>query len=134
MLATAEGNRELRLSGAFGKRMKGLEPSTFCMASARDVRTRSRPCAQSAMFAGSSSERANASEPERTSILAILATPRSGSEPHPSQLHHDAGGICTRDLASLAASSERTLAHAGRVCPETGVGSWRVYEEVAHEC
>jgi hypothetical protein len=66
-----------RLSGAFLKRMMGLEPTTFCMASARDVRTRSRPFAQTGLIPGSSSERANATEPERTTNLAILATPRS---------------------------------------------------------
>ncbi len=55
----------------------GLEPTTFCMASARDVRTRSRAFAQSVLFAGSSFERANATERERTPNLAILATPRS---------------------------------------------------------
>jgi hypothetical protein len=63
--------------GADSERMIGLEPTTFCMASARDVRTRSRPFAQTGLIPGSSSERANATEPERTTNLAILATPRS---------------------------------------------------------
>src|SRR5262249_5100958 len=61
--------------------MKGLEPSTFCMASARDVRTRSRPFARAAVFAGSSSERANAREAERTPNLAILSRTPAGSWP-----------------------------------------------------
>jgi hypothetical protein len=38
------------------KRMMGFEPTTFCMANARDVRTRSRAFAQSVVFAGSSSK------------------------------------------------------------------------------
>jgi hypothetical protein len=63
------------------KRMKGLEPSTFCMANARDVRTRSRPCAQNRMVATSPSGRANPSEPERTPNLAILATTPAGPRP-----------------------------------------------------
>jgi hypothetical protein len=61
--------------------MKGLEPSTFCMASASDVRTRSRTFAQSVAFTGSSSERANATEPERTPNLAILAMHLSAPRP-----------------------------------------------------
>jgi hypothetical protein len=52
----------------------GLEPTTFCMASARHVRTRARPFVHTVCFAASSSARANASEPERTPNLAILAT------------------------------------------------------------
>jgi hypothetical protein len=60
--------------------MKGLEPSTFCMASASD---RSLPFASvrsNRPIAGFLSERANGSEPERTANLAILAT---GSAPNP---------------------------------------------------
>ena len=54
--------------------MKGLEPSTFCMASAS---ARSRPFApvrSKRLFAELSLKRANGSEPERTPSLAILAT------------------------------------------------------------
>ena len=36
VLATG-GNKKPRLSGAFSKRMNGLEPSTFCMASRRST-------------------------------------------------------------------------------------------------
>jgi len=43
--------------------MKGLEPTTFCMASARD---RSRPFAQSPCLRGFPYKQANATEPERT--------------------------------------------------------------------
>jgi hypothetical protein len=57
----------------------GLEPTTFCMASASDVRTRSHAFAQAACFAGSTSERPNTTEPERTANLAILATAASAS-------------------------------------------------------
>src|SRR5687768_14851199 len=53
------------------KRMKGLEPSTFCMANASD---RSRPFAQTSCLQPFQSERANKTEPERTPNLAILAT------------------------------------------------------------
>jgi hypothetical protein len=62
------------------ERMMGLEPTTFCMASASDVRARSRVFAQTAWFPGSSAERANTSEPDRTPNLAILATPQRGHE------------------------------------------------------
>jgi hypothetical protein len=59
--------------------MKGLEPSTFCMANARDrslpfASVRSNRCLQGFTFT-----RANVSEPERTPNLAILAT-ASGAE------------------------------------------------------
>jgi hypothetical protein len=64
----------------------GLEPTTFCMANARDVRTRSRPFAQSNVFAGSSSARPNASEPERTPNLAILATTPAARRPPVAEL------------------------------------------------
>jgi hypothetical protein len=55
----------------------GLEPRTFCMASASD---RSRPFAQTGSLQGLPSKRANASELERTPNLAILATD-SGAGP-----------------------------------------------------
>jgi hypothetical protein len=54
----------------------GLEPTTFCMASAS---RRSRPFAfvrSNGLFAAPSPERANAGELERTPNLAILATAR----------------------------------------------------------
>jgi hypothetical protein len=54
----------------------GLEPTTFCMANASHVRARSRPFAQIARFQGLRPDLANASEPERTANLAILATSR----------------------------------------------------------
>src|SRR5262245_24259296 len=69
--------------------------SSVAMASARDVRTRSRACAQSARFGGSSSERANASAPQRTPNLAILATPWSALRPGES-------GRCFAGRASLS--------------------------------
>jgi hypothetical protein len=52
----------------------GLEPTTFCMASASDVRASSRPCAQTLLLPAFPTGRANASELERTPNLAILAT------------------------------------------------------------
>jgi hypothetical protein len=52
----------------------GLEPTTFCMASARDVRTRSRPFAQTACLQRLPLKQANQTDPERTPNLAILAT------------------------------------------------------------
>jgi hypothetical protein len=58
----------------------GLEPTTFCMASAS---SRSPPCApvrSNRLFAGLPSKQANATEPEPTPNLAIPAT-ESGSEP-----------------------------------------------------
>jgi len=51
--------------------MMGLEPTTFCMASARG---RSLPFAQGPCLQGFPYKRANATEPERTPNLAILAT------------------------------------------------------------
>jgi hypothetical protein len=62
--------------------MMGLEPTTFCMANARDVRTRSHPFAQTVCFPASSSARPNATEPERTANLAILAMLRAVAERH----------------------------------------------------
>jgi DNA-binding MarR family transcriptional regulator len=51
------------------KRMMGLEPTTFCMASARDVRARSRPGAQTACSSGlRSSERTRANPSERRTL------------------------------------------------------------------
>jgi hypothetical protein len=54
------------------ERMMGLEPTTFCMASASD---RSRPFAQSACFGGVGFDERTRMNPERTPNLAILATP-----------------------------------------------------------
>jgi hypothetical protein len=54
--------------------MMGLEPTTFCMASASDVRVRSLEFAQEHRFPGPLRSGANPSEPERTPNLAILAT------------------------------------------------------------
>jgi hypothetical protein len=51
----------------------GLEPTTFCTATASDVRARSHPFAQTACLQGLLA-RVNASEPVRTPNLAILAT------------------------------------------------------------
>jgi hypothetical protein len=49
--------------------MKGLEPSTFCMANASDVLTRSRPFAQTACFQGlRPSERTRAHPSERRTL------------------------------------------------------------------
>jgi hypothetical protein len=52
----------------------GLEPTTFCMAMRAPVRSRSRPFAQTAWLQRFRSRRPNATEPERTPNLAILAT------------------------------------------------------------
>ena len=61
-------------AGLFEERMMGLEPTTFCMASARDVRTRSGAFAETACLQRlRRSERTDAN-PERTPNLAILAT------------------------------------------------------------
>ena len=69
------------------KRMMGREPTTFCMASASDVRARSSPFARDRLFPGSSCGRANATAPERTPSLAILATrlgsPAAAASAHP---------------------------------------------------
>jgi hypothetical protein len=54
--------------------MMGFEPTAFCMANASDLRARSLPFAQLTRLQRFRSKRANASEPERTSNLAILAT------------------------------------------------------------
>jgi hypothetical protein len=56
------------------KRMKGLEPSTFCMANASDRSLPFAPVRSDMLFAGLPSNLANASAPERTPNLAILAT------------------------------------------------------------
>jgi hypothetical protein len=56
------------------ERMMGLEPTTFCMASASD---RSHPFAtvrSNRLFSAFPIGQANGSEPERTPNLAILAT------------------------------------------------------------
>src|SRR5712692_679159 len=58
------------------ERMKGLEPSTFCMASASDVRTRSRPFAQSAWLPGLDSGERTQPNPSERQTLPFL--PRSG--------------------------------------------------------
>jgi len=60
--------------------MKGLEPSTFCMASASHRALPFAPVRFNPLFAGISHKRANATEPERTPNLAILAT---GQAPNP---------------------------------------------------
>jgi hypothetical protein len=59
--------------------MMGLEPTTFCMASASDARARSQACAQTRLLPAFPTGRANASKPERTQNLAILATRWSDS-------------------------------------------------------
>jgi hypothetical protein len=64
--------------------MMGLEPTTFCMASAS---IRSRPFASvrsNASIASPPDNRTNATEPERTPNLAILATER-GAETVPAK-------------------------------------------------
>jgi hypothetical protein len=63
-----------RRSGAFVKRMMGLEPTTFCMASASDRSHLFASVRSNRLCAGSGYVRANGSEPERTPKLAILAT------------------------------------------------------------
>jgi hypothetical protein len=56
----------------------GLEPTTFCMASARDVRARSRPCAQTAWLQRlRPSERTEANASERRTLPFL---PRVGSD------------------------------------------------------
>jgi hypothetical protein len=55
------------------ERMMGLEPTTFCMANARDVRTRSCPFAETTCLQRLPVRPANGSEPERTSSAAIAA-------------------------------------------------------------
>jgi hypothetical protein len=55
--------------------MMGLEPTTFCMANASDRSLPFAPVRLNMLFAGLPSKLANASEPERTPNLAILATP-----------------------------------------------------------
>jgi hypothetical protein len=97
--------------------MKGLEPSTFCMANASDRSLLFASVRSNRLFSGFPIGRANASEPERTPNLAILATPRSGREPLPSQLHK-AAGFAPATLRRWA-SSERTLAHASDFEVET---------------
>jgi hypothetical protein len=52
----------------------GLEPTTFCMASARDVRNRSLEFARERRFPGLVASGANPTEPKRTPNLGILAT------------------------------------------------------------
>jgi hypothetical protein len=105
----------------------GLEPTTFCMASARDVRASSRPFAQSVLFAGSSPERANASEPERTPNLAILATASSAVKSAPAAVSACAWGEAkaTRSSAMRVAGCredgrrDRPVARVGRVSVAT---------------
>lgn len=63
----------------FLNRMKGLDPSTFCMANASDRSRPFAPLAQTGCLHGFCSNRANTTAPERTPNLAILATAgRSG--------------------------------------------------------
>src|SRR5437870_5778352 len=72
--------------------MMGLEPSTFCMARASDVRARSRPFAQTAWLRGlrpSERTRANRSERRTLPFLPRLARDRDA---------HVAGSYRGRDL------------------------------------
>jgi len=117
------------------KRMMRLEPTTFCMANASDVRTRSRPCAQSALFAASSSERANATAPERTPNLAILATPRSASRGFDRRLR--VNSLADADVAVIDGSACNTTRTKG--CrPDTiplrmgGFGGSIAIDQAAH--
>jgi hypothetical protein len=87
--------------------MKGLEPSTFCLANA-SVRSRPFvPVCSDRPFAGFSFLRANATEPERTPNLAMLATD-SGDEPRlePKPLRPRSCGLlillCSAFLVSFA--------------------------------
>jgi hypothetical protein len=59
--------------------MKGLEPSTFCMANASDRSLLFASVRQTGCLQRFPCERANKTEPERTPNLAILATD-SGAE------------------------------------------------------
>jgi hypothetical protein len=69
------------------KRMMGLEPTTFCMASASDVRACSQPCAQTACFQGfRSGERTRANPSERRTLPFL---PRPVRRP---RHHFGAGG------------------------------------------
>ena len=54
--------------------MKGLEPSTFCMANASDRSRRFAPVRSNDLFPGVSVQASERTEPERTPNLAILAT------------------------------------------------------------
>jgi hypothetical protein len=56
------------------ERMKGLEPSTFCMASVGSVRARSRPFAESLYLQVILTPRPNTSERERTTSVTIVTT------------------------------------------------------------
>jgi hypothetical protein len=96
------------------KRIKGLEPSNFCMANASDRSLPSAPVRSNGPAAGISFERANATEPERTLNLAILAT-ESGAEP-------GAGG----DLGVLAPlrALYRNAVSVGESGRETGWMIW----------
>jgi hypothetical protein len=62
-----------RFAGSL-KRMMGLEPTTFCMASARERSRAFAPVRSNRLLAAVSVQRANSTEPERTPNLAILAT------------------------------------------------------------
>jgi hypothetical protein len=53
--------------------MMGLEPTTFCMANARDRSHLFAPVRSNRLFPAVPLRRANATEPERTPNLAILA-------------------------------------------------------------
>ena len=65
-------------SGVFLERMMGLEPTTFCMARASDVRARSHACAQTAcLHRFPASERTDAHPSERRT-LPFLPRFRSG--------------------------------------------------------
>jgi hypothetical protein len=61
------------------KRLMGLEPTTSCMASASERSLPFAPVRSNLLFARFPHKRANATEPERTPNLAILAT-ESGAE------------------------------------------------------
>jgi hypothetical protein len=64
----------LLICRSFRERMKGLEPSTFCMANASDRSLLFASVRSSRLLSRFPIGRANASEPERTLNLAILAT------------------------------------------------------------
>ena len=95
-----------RFAGS-SERMMGLEPTTFCMARASDVRTGSLPCAQTACLQGvSQSERTRPNPSERRTLPFL---PRLGAFPdgreHRRACHRDP--LQSRPLPQVTARDRR---------------------------
>jgi hypothetical protein len=103
--------------------MMGLEPSTFCMANASSS---SRPFAQTPRLQDVPENRANATAPERTPNLAILAT-----EAHPQSERNCVVWAGRSDAARTRSSARRIVGVSGSSSSESGFGGRAPQERIA---